>query len=47
VVDASVMGVWLAIQERDQFTSFLAQHNNDVKALTADLLKRAANIRAG
>jgi phospholipid transport system substrate-binding protein len=47
VVDASVMGVWLAIQERDQFTSFLSQHNNDVKALTADLLKRAANIRAG
>jgi phospholipid transport system substrate-binding protein len=46
VVDASVMGVWLAIQERDQFTSFLSQHNNDVKALTADLLKRAANIRA-
>jgi phospholipid transport system substrate-binding protein len=46
VVDASVMGVWLAIQERDQFTSFLAQHNNDVKALTADLQKRAQNIRA-
>jgi phospholipid transport system substrate-binding protein len=47
VVDASVMGVWLAIQQRDQFTSFLAQHNNDVKALTADLQKRAADIRAG
>lgn len=46
VVDVSVMGVWLAIQERDQFTSFLAQHNNDVKALTADLQKRAQNIRA-
>lgn len=46
VIDASVAGVWLAIQERDQFTSFLAQHNNDVKALAADLTQRAANIRA-
>jgi phospholipid transport system substrate-binding protein len=47
VIDASVMGVWLALQERDQFTAFLAQHNNDVKALTADLDRRAAAIREG
>jgi phospholipid transport system substrate-binding protein len=47
VVDASVMGVWLSLQQRDQFTAFLAQHNNDVKALTADLRTRAANIRGG
>ncbi|HSM96390.1 MAG TPA: ABC transporter substrate-binding protein [Rhizomicrobium sp.] len=47
VVDASVAGVWLALQERDQFTAFLAQHGNDVKALTADVEKRAENIRAG
>jgi phospholipid transport system substrate-binding protein len=46
VIDASVMGVWLALQERDQFTAFLAQHNNDVKALTADLEKRTAAVRA-
>ncbi|HEY8949691.1 MAG TPA: ABC transporter substrate-binding protein [Rhizomicrobium sp.] len=47
VIDASVAGVWLALQERDQFTAFLAQHNNDVKALAADLQTRAAAIRAG
>lgn len=47
VIDASVSGVWLALQEHDQFTAFLAQHNNDVKALTADLEKRTAAIRSG
>jgi len=47
VIDASVSGVWLALQEHDQFTAFLAQHNNDVKALTADLQQRAASIRSG
>jgi len=40
------VGVWLSLQQRDQFTAFLAQHNNDVKALTADLQARAANIRS-
>lgn len=47
VIDASVMGIWLSLQQRDQFTAFLAQHNNDVKALTADLQVRAADIRNG
>ena len=37
VLDASVVGVWLAIEERDQFTAFLAQHNNSVPALTKHL----------
>ena len=46
VTDASVHGVWLAIDEREQFTAYLAQHNNDVKALAADLHRRAADIRA-
>ena len=46
VIDASVVGVWLSLQQRDQFTAFLAQHNNDVKALTADLQAGAANIRS-
>lgn len=47
VIDASVSGIWLALQERDQFTAFLGQHNNDVKALAADLTQRAASIRNG
>ena len=46
VGDITVLGMDLAITEQDQFTSFLSQHNNDVKALTADLKQRAANVRA-
>jgi len=37
LVDFAVEGVWLALAERDQFTSVLAQNNGDVKALTAHL----------
>lgn len=47
VADITVVGLDLAITEQDEFTSFLAQHNNDVKALTADLRERAARVRAG
>ncbi|HEX4026365.1 MAG TPA: ABC transporter substrate-binding protein [Rhizomicrobium sp.] len=37
LVDFAVEGVWLALAERDQFVSVLAQNNGDVKALTAHL----------
>jgi phospholipid transport system substrate-binding protein len=37
LVDFAVEGVWLALAERDQFTSVLGQNNGDVKALTAHL----------
>jgi phospholipid transport system substrate-binding protein len=46
VGDIIVFGIDLAINEQDQFTTFLSEHNNDVKALTADLKSRAAKIRA-
>jgi phospholipid transport system substrate-binding protein len=46
VADITVVGLDLAITEQDEFTSFLAQHNNDVKALTADLKQRAERVRA-
>jgi phospholipid transport system substrate-binding protein len=46
VGDITVLGMDLAITEQDQFTSFLQEHNNDVKALTADLKSRAASVRA-
>jgi phospholipid transport system substrate-binding protein len=46
VGDITVLGMDLAITEQDQFTSFLQEHNNDVKALTADLKERAANVRS-
>lgn len=47
VGDIVVLGLDLAITEQDDFTSYLAEHNNDVKALTANLRQRAANVRAG
>ena len=37
VIDVGVVGVWLAIEERDQFTSFLDQHNDSVPTLTHHL----------
>jgi phospholipid transport system substrate-binding protein len=47
VADITVVGLDLAITEQDDFTSFLAQHNNDVSALTTDLKQRAENVRRG
>ena len=37
LVDFAVEGVWLALAERDQFVSVLAQNNGAIKALTAHL----------
>ena len=37
LVDLAVMGVWLALAQRDQFTAVLAQNNGDAKALIAQL----------
>jgi phospholipid transport system substrate-binding protein len=47
VGDVTVLGVDLAIAAQGQFEDFLLQHNDDVKALTADILRRAAKMRAG
>jgi phospholipid transport system substrate-binding protein len=47
VGDITVLGLDLAITEQDDFTSFLSQNNNSVKALTANLKERAARVRAG
>jgi phospholipid transport system substrate-binding protein len=47
VADIIVLGLDLAITEQDDFSSFLAQNNNSVKALIAELKQRAANVRAG
>ncbi len=47
VIDASVVGVWLAIEERDQFTAFLAQNNNNVPKLVEHLKELTAKLRAG
>ena len=37
LVDFAVDGVWLALAERDQFLSVLAQNNGDIKALSLHL----------
>jgi len=43
LVDVGVAGIWLALAQRDEFLSVLAQNNGDIKALTAHL--RAARQR--
>src|ERR1700742_4716442 len=43
VVDFSVAGIWLALEERDQFTAFLGQNGGNIKSLNshlADLAKQ-------
>jgi phospholipid transport system substrate-binding protein len=47
VADIIVLGLDLAITEQDDFSSVLAQNNNSVKALTANLKERASRVRAG
>jgi ABC-type transporter MlaC component len=46
VVDITVEGLDLAITEQDDFQSFLAEHNNNVKQLTENLKQRAENVRS-
>lgn len=46
VVDVSIAGVWLAIEERDQFSAFLSQHNNSIPALVQHLNQLTTQLRA-
>jgi phospholipid transport system substrate-binding protein len=41
LLDVAVAGVWLALAQRDQIQSVLAQNNGDIKALIAHLRGRA------
>lgn len=47
VIDASIAGIWLALEERDQFTAFLQQNNDNVPALTVHLQRLAEQLRNG
>lgn len=47
VIDVNVLGVWLAIEERDQFSSFLGDNGNSVMALVAHLKDLTRQMRAG
>jgi phospholipid transport system substrate-binding protein len=45
VVDFSVAGIWLAIEERDQFTAFLGQNNGNASMLIGHLNELAKQFR--
>jgi phospholipid transport system substrate-binding protein len=47
VVDFSVAGIWLALNERDQFTSFLGQNNGNIPMLVSHLSELAKQFRNG
>ncbi len=40
LVDVGVAGIWLALAQRDEFLSVIAQNNGDIKALTTHLRGR-------
>jgi len=44
ITDLSVMGVWLALSQRDQFVSYLAAHSGSVPNLTAHILEVTAQL---
>jgi phospholipid transport system substrate-binding protein len=45
VTDLEIAGIWLALEERDQFGAFLAQHHGDVADLTGHLHDVANSYR--
>lgn len=47
VVDAAIAGVWLGVEERDQFASFLNDHNGSIPALVQHLQDLTAKLRNG
>jgi phospholipid transport system substrate-binding protein len=46
-VDVNVAGVWLSVEQRDQFSSFLSSNGGKVPLLTADLRRQTTSIRTG
>jgi phospholipid transport system substrate-binding protein len=47
VIDASIAGVWLALEERDQFTAFLQENRDSVPALISHLNALTQRLRSG
>jgi phospholipid transport system substrate-binding protein len=45
VVDFSVAGIWLSLEERDQFVAFLGQNGGNVRTLIAHLSELARQFR--
>ena len=44
LVDVAYQGVWLSLEQRDQFVSFLGQNNGNVRSLIAHLSELAVNL---
>jgi len=47
IVDVQVSGIWLSVEQRDQFASALSQNRGDIAALTASLKDRTSRLRTG
>ena len=47
VLDLSIAGVWLALEERDQFSAFLEDNRYSVPALVTHLAELTQRLRAG
>ena len=46
VIDVSVAGIWLSIEERDQFVAFLGQNNGNVRLLIGHLADLARQFKS-
>lgn len=46
IVDIQMAGIWLSVDQRDQFASLLGKSNGDIPALTSTLIERTARIRS-
>lgn len=46
VVDVQAAGLWLSIEQRDQFTAFLSKNNGDIAKLTQHLIGLTKDMRA-
>ena len=44
LVDVAYQGIWLSLEERDQFVAFLGQNNGNVRTLIAHLSELAVNL---
>ncbi|HEX4080261.1 MAG TPA: ABC transporter substrate-binding protein [Rhizomicrobium sp.] len=47
VIDVAIAGVWLALEERDQFTAFLEENNGNVGLLISHLNRLTQQLRGG
>jgi phospholipid transport system substrate-binding protein len=47
VIDVAIAGVWLTIEERDQFTAFLEENNGNLGGLITHLNDLATRLRGG